>query len=252
MRYLFRLALVFLGLIFTWHLLTINNVNWPLMFGNLPKPAEVFWVIFKLMFDLKFYQNVLISLLRVYLGVLLGFFFGLSLALLCYRYKILNKYAKPIIELFRPIPNVAWVPLTIILFPTLDQSIIFITFIGSFFPIFTSIVYGLKTIPDKYQIAVKSLKLNDLQKCRFIYLPAVIDNIFSGLKIGMGVSFLGVIVAEMVAGKSGIGYFTWMSYQLLDYESVVAGVFVISFLGVMSNLVLSFVEKRVYFWKGKI
>ena len=126
----------------------------------------------------------------------------------------------PVIELLRPIPNAGWVPIAIIICATIEQSILFITFVGSFFPMFLNIYRSLENIPVSYLNISKLYKLNRKDRYLKIVIPSMLPNIFTALMLGISGGWLSVIMAEMISGKVGLGYYTWKNYTLLCYEKV--------------------------------
>lgn len=241
-------VLVFIG---TWQFLSSNNINLFLNFGNLPTPLNVFEKLLIVFKDAEIYSWIFISIIRVYSGILIALMIGIPLGLACGIDRKIENLFFPIIEILRPIPNIAWAPISIILFPTVNQSIVFITFIGAFFPILLNTIAGVRSLPKKYSEVIVTFNLNRLEAFRHIIVPHTLPYIFSGLTIGSGVSWLGVIVAEMISGQSGIGYYTWLGYQLVDYSQIVIGIICIGCLGVLSSSFISLLEELTIKWRKK-
>ena len=194
------------------------------------------------------YINILASLKNVLLGFCIAFIVSIILAFLLYEFKILNKIVYPIIELLRPIPNAGWVPIAIIICATIEQSILFITFVGAFFPMFLNIYRALDNIPTNYLNISKLYKLNRKDKYLKIVIPSILPNIFTSLMLGISGAWLSVIMAEMISGKVGIGYYTWKNYTLLNYEKVFLGIFFMGILGALFSTVISLISKKTLFW----
>ena len=194
------------------------------------------------------YINILISLKNVLIGFSLAFFSSLVLALIIYEFKPLRKILYPILELLRPIPNAGWVPITIILCNTIDTSILCITFIGAFFPMFLNIYRSFLSIPQDYLIISRLYKLNFKDRFFKILLPAITPGIFTSLMLGISGSWASVIMAEMISGKEGLGYYTWKAYTLLNYEEVFIGILFMGLLGALISFIIEKVSKKVLFW----
>lgn len=154
----------------------------------------------------------------------------------------------PIIEFLRPIPNAGWVPVSIIICSTMERSILFITFVGAFFPMFINIYRALKEIPNNYINIAKLYKLSVKDKIFKILLPAILPNIFTALMLGISGAWLSVIMAEMISGKIGIGYYTWKNYTLLCYEKLLIGIIIMGLLGFLFSTIISYVAKKSLFW----
>ena len=194
------------------------------------------------------YINILISLKNVLIGFSLAFFSSLVLALIIYEFKPLRKILYPILELLRPIPNAGWVTITIILCNTIDTSILCITFIGAFFPMFLNIYRSFLSIPQDYLIISRLYKLNFKDRFFKILLPAIMPGIFTSLMLGISGSWASVIMAEMISGKEGLGYYTWKAYTLLNYEEVFIGILFMGLLGALISFIIEKISKKVLFW----
>lgn len=194
------------------------------------------------------YENILESLKNVLLGFSIASLVSIILSLLLYECKIVRIIVYPIIELLRPIPNAGWVPIAIIICPTINQSILFITFVGAFFPMFLNIYRALYNIPLNYLNICKLYKLKIKDKYNKIIIPCILPNIFTSLMLGISGAWLSVIMAEMISGKAGIGYYTWKNYTLLCYEKVFLGIFLMGFLGAAFSLIILLISKKTLFW----
>lgn len=194
------------------------------------------------------YINIFASLKNVLLGFSVAFVVAIILAFLLYEFKVLDKIIYPIVELLRPIPNAGWVPIAIIVCATIEQSILFITFVGSFFPMFLNIYRALDNIPVNYLNIAKLYKLNRKDKYMKIVIPSILPNIFTALMLGISGAWLSVIMAEMISGKVGLGYYTWKNYTLLCYEKVFIGIVFMGILGAFFSFIISLVSKKTLFW----
>lgn len=198
--------------------------------------------------EITFYYEVLLSTIRIMIGFCSGLILSLLLAYIIYRYKLFRIIIYPILEILRPIPNAGWVPIIIIITPTIDTSIFLITFIGAFFPIFINIYNGLKEFPDIYQYQYKLLGLNERLVIIKILLPGIAPFFFNGLMLGISGAWLSLIMAEIINGKSGIGYFTWKNYTLLCYEKVLLGIISMGILGSLSSYIISKIGRKYLHW----
>lgn len=207
-----------------------------------------FQIIFEEIQSPNLYLNILESLKNVLLGFSIAFIIAIILAFLLYEFKFLNKIIYPIIELLRPIPNAGWVPISIIACATIEQSILFITFIGAFFPMFLNIYRSLDNIPTNYLNISKLYKLNRRDKYFKIIIPSILPSIFTSLMLGISGAWLSVIMAEMISGKIGLGYYTWKNYTLLCYEKVFVGIVFMGILGALFSLIISLISKKTLFW----
>ena len=198
--------------------------------------------------SIELYSNILNSLKNVLIGFSIAFIIALLLSLIIYEHEFLGKIIYPVIEILRPIPNAGWVPIAIIICPTIEHSILFITFVGSFFPMFLNIHRALNNVSDNYLNLSKLYKLKIKDKYMKIILPSIMPNIFTALMLGISGAWLSVIMAEMISGKSGLGYYTWKNYTLLGYEKVYLGIIIMGLLGASFSLIISMTSKKILFW----
>ena len=132
----------------------------------------------------------------------------------------------------RPIPAIALVPVAILLFPSNEQGIVFITFTAAFFPILVSTRHAVRALPTVWEDAVLHHGRRPAAECcRRWCCPASLPGIFGGLSVGIGVAWICVISAEMISGDYGVGYRTWQAYTIVDYPGVFVGMVTIGVLG---------------------
>lgn len=192
-------------------------------FQNVPAPAEVWEAGAILVKSPKLASHVQNSLFRVFAGFLGATAIGIFLGLVIGRSRWLEDLLLPPLEVVRPIPGVAWIPLAILMFPSSEMSMIFITFIGALFPILLSTIHGVEGIDSRLIVASRSLGARPWTIFREVILPGALPSIITGLSIGIGTSWFCLVTAEMIAGQYGIGYYTWESYNLQRYPEIVVG-----------------------------
>jgi NitT/TauT family transport system permease protein len=130
---------------------------------------------------------------------------------------------------------VGWIPLAILMWPTEESSIVYITFLGALFPIVLNTVHGVEQTPEVLVRAARSLGASRPQIFMHIVIPAALPSIATGLAIGMGVSWFSLLAGEIISGQYGIGYFTWSAYSLINYPDIVVGMLAIGVLGAFST-----------------
>jgi NitT/TauT family transport system permease protein len=214
-----------------WYLATRFQVDFYVRFTNVPSPADVLQKFIEINRSTSFVGNVLISLRRIWLGFAIAAMLGLSLGLLVGRYRIVRGLFFPALEALRPIPAIAWVPISVMLWPSNEVSIVFITFLGAFFPILLNTVEGVHAIDKVLLRAASSLGASEASMFRYVVLPGALPHIFTGLALGMGVAWVSLIAAEMISGQFGVGYATWQAYSLISYPEIVVGMITIGLLG---------------------
>src|SRR3989441_11270716 len=212
-----------LGLFFAaWHVATTWDIDFYVRFQNIPTPAEVLEEAVALFGSAGFYVHILASLERIWLGFTIATTLGVGLGLLIGWFRFAEDTLFPPIELFRPIPPVAWVPLSLMLWPTERSSIVFITTLGAFFPIVLNTIHGVEGIDRQLVRAATSLGAGRAAIFREVVLPGALPSIVTGMSVGMGVSWICLISAEMISGQFGVGYFTWVAYGIVKYPQIVS------------------------------
>lgn len=226
------LAVASIGSLFLlWYLGTRYQVEFYIRFKNVPTPYAVLQEAATIGLSGNFSTHILTSLRRILAGFGIAVALGVGLGLMVGRYRRVSELVMPAVEVLRPIPAIAWVPMSIMLWPTSETSIVFITFLGAFFPILLDTVHGVRSLDGVLLRAGRCLGAGELQLFRHVILPGVLPHIFTGLAIGMGVAWVSLIAAEMISGQFGIGYYTWEAYSLVNYPAIVLGMITIGVLG---------------------
>jgi len=231
-----------------WQLASVHKWNFFFRFENIPAPSEVAAAFGELYRAPKFAAHVGNSLRRIFLGFSLAAGLAVVLGLLIGRFRIAAQSLFPPLEILRPIPAVAWIPLAILLFASAEQSMVFITFIGAFFPILLSTIHGVEGVDRRLVYASLTLGAGPLDVFHEVILPGALPSIVTGLSIGMGTSWFSLVTAEMISGQFGIGYYTWEAYTLQQYPKIVLGMITIGLLGMGSSLLIKWIGRRFMPW----
>jgi NitT/TauT family transport system permease protein len=241
-------ALPLAAALLVWYLLTANDVVLWLRFDKVPGPADVYDTLKGQLASGSYYQDLLASLRRILLGFGLAAVSGVAIGMAIGRSRVVQALVRPLIEVARPIPAIALVPLAILVFPTGEQGIVFITFFAAFFPVVVSTIHAMKTLPKVWEEAARTMGASRLSVLAHVVLPGAMPGIFSGLSVSMGVAWICVISAEMISGQFGVGYYTWQSYGLLDYSGVVVGMLSIGILGWGTAWLVERLGSRINRW----
>jgi NitT/TauT family transport system permease protein len=238
-----------LGVFFlAWHVATATRLDFYVRFQNIPTPARVAEEAVALLGSRGYYVHILASLERIWLGFLVATALGVGLGLLIGWFRTAEDALFPPIELVRPIPAVAWVPLAIMLWPTERSSIVFITGLGAFFPVVLNTIHGVERIDRGLVRAAMSLGAGRAAIFREVVIPGALPSIVTGLSVGMGVSWICLISAEMISGQFGVGYFTWVAYGIVKYAQIVVGMLTIGVLGMVSSALIRWTGSRLMPW----
>ncbi|MEF7614344.1 ABC transporter permease [Aquincola sp. MAHUQ-54] len=243
------LGLVSIGaVLLAWHLATTFKLDFYVRFGNIPTPADVLAKAIEVGQSGRFGMNVLISLRRILIGFALATVAGVALGLLIGRYRLVRRLSLPALEVLRPIPAIAWVPISVMLWPDNESSIVFITFLGAFFPILLNTVHGVQSLDPVLLRAARSLGAREGAVLAHVVLPGALPHVFTGLAVGMGVAWVSLIAAEMISGQFGIGYATWEAYSLIAYPEIVLGMVVIGLLGLLCSALINLAGRALMPW----
>ncbi len=234
-----------------WHLATAFNLDFYINFENVPSPLRVFTAFVAHIQTEIFWTHIGVSMRRILISYSIAVVLGISIGLIMGRSRIARAFIMPYIEVIRPIPAVAWIPLAILMWPTEESSIIYITFLGALFPIVLNTLHGVEQTPEVLVRAVQSLGASRWAVFRHVVIPAALPSIAAGLAIGMGVSWFSLLAGEIISGQYGIGYFTWDAYSLINYQDIVVGMLVIGFLGTGSTAAVKAITHPMLKWQEK-
>lgn len=226
--------------------------------GQVPAPSGVLKAWAGLLGNAGYWESWYLSLVRVLAGFGAAMLIGIPLGLMMAVSKAVHGVVFPSFELLRPIPPLAWVPASIIFWPTAEMSIAFVTFLGAFFTIVINVVGGAKSIDVRYFQAAQAMGASQWDIFRRVVLPATLPSIVVGSAVGMGITWEVVVAAEMISGggKSaeggGLGFFIWNSYVGGSYEQIVVGMISIGIAGfacsealrALGGLVTPWLKKR--------
>lgn len=226
-----------------WHLGATSDLTG---IKEIPTPmevAETFWDGY--LFSLKYWSNWSASFERVFYGFIIAQIIGIPTGILFGLNDRLRHIVFPVFEIMRPVPPLAWVPLSILFWPTNESSIVFITFLGAFFVIVINIYEAIRHIPQQYLWLAKSLGAKQRHLFFRIVLPAVIPSVAAGMTLGIALTWEVVIAAEMIASDRGLGRLTWEGYISSTPTVTVIGMISIGMAGYLSTLIVSAAEKRM-------
>lgn len=233
--------------------------NMPGMAGILPTPLKVVegwhgWIFGQAGLGLNPYlgtwlSNVEYSSMRVVQGFVLAALIGVPLGLLIGWSKFISQMLDPLIQSLRPIPITAWLPFSIAVFGIRDVGSIFLIFLGGFYAIVVNTTQGARDVDRNLVRAALMMGASRAQLLYRVVLPAAMPSIFTGLRIGLGISWTAVIVSEMVAVKSGLGYVLWDAYYVGRMDIVLADMVSIGAMGYISDRIIVFIERKVLVWR---
>jgi len=242
------------GIVLVWQLvITFGGVRE----GLLPSPWQVVVTWLDLLFgnsgEAGRYSQVWVrhataSASRVFTGFALATTLGILLGVLIGLYRPLERLLDPTIQVLRNIPITAWVPLSILFFGIADRPAVFLIALGALFPTVINTTYGVKQVSHLLVKAALMMGANRWQLVVRVVVPAALPAIFAGVRLSMGIAWVLVVVAEMIAVKSGMGYLLFDSYQFFRPDVMIASMLSIGLLGFSSDRVVLAVRDRVLGW----
>jgi NitT/TauT family transport system permease protein len=209
-----------------------------------PKPFDVALGIVELVQQGLLFKYIVASLFRVTWGFSLAVVVGVPFGLVLGWFRRAQEAFNPLIQAFRPISPIAWIPVAILWFGVSDAAPIFLIFLASVFPITVSTMAAVKGVQSVHLRAAENFGLTGMQLFRKVILPATLPQIVTGLRIALGVAWLVVVAAEMIAVNSGLGYLIIDARNAgKRYDLVVAGMVLIGFIGWLLDLLMRQVER---------
>lgn len=227
--------------------------------GALPTPDRVWhawvqWAFGNPGMGLNPYQgtwaeSVLFSALRVAKGFGLAILVGVPLGIAIGWSKLAALLVDPTIQWLRPVPITAWLPISIAIFGISDFGSVFLITIGAFYPIVINTTHGTRDVEKNWIRAALMMGASPFTVLRRVVLPAALPAIFTGLRIALGIAWTAVIVSEMVAVKSGLGYVLWDAYYVGRMDIVIADMISIGLLGYLSDWLIVRLEHWALRWR---
>lgn len=211
-------------------------------------PSEVLATSRDLFQSPKFWEAWYKSFLRIMAGFCIAQLIGVPLGILMATNRTMFNTIFPVTEILRPIPPVAWIPISIIFWPTREMSIIFIVAIGAFWIVLLNTIGGASAIDPAYGRAARSLGSNRGHLLRYIILPATLPSIVTGMVVGMGICWEMVVAAEMISGDTGLGYLLWQSFEINASAQIIVCMVSIGVAGFASSALIRYFARHLTPW----
>jgi NitT/TauT family transport system permease protein len=247
LAWLVRIASV-VAAVALWQVLTANHVRLWLRFDTLPTVTEIVTAFGRRLGTDDYWLDLGQSLIRILTGFAIAAVTGVGTGILLGRSDAFANVFGPLTELARPIPAIAIVPVAILLFPSDEAGIVFITFVAAYFPIMVSTRHAVRALPTIWEDSVRTLGGNRWDVLARVVLPGILPGVFGGLSVGIGVAWICVVSAEMISGRLGVGYRTWQAYTVLAYPEVFVGIITIGVLGFATSAAIELIGRRVTRW----
>lgn len=235
-----------LALLVAWWAVTAAGLIHPFL---LPPPGEVVSEAWDLTRSGVIFRFAGVSLLRVLAGFAIGAAVALPLGMLIGRVRVIRDLTDPILEMARPVPALALIPLAIAWFGIGELSKLFLIAYAAFFPVVINVIAGFHAVDPAHVRAARSLSASEVQIFRDVVLMSAFPYVVAGLRIGMGMAFLVLVAAELIASNAGLGYLIQEARLNFNTSRIVVGIVAIGLLGYVLSKTLLELERRVVPWK---
>jgi sulfonate transport system permease protein len=246
LQHLFQYFGLSAAIIGVWQLLFhLGYIN-PLL---LPPPSRIALTFRDLLESGDLLRHIGISMVRVLEGFGIALCLGLTLGIAIGLSKTLDRFTDLIIQVVKPIPPIAWIPLAILWFGIGEKSKVYIIFLGAFFPIIINTIDGIRQTDHKF---VEVARLLAVPRFKFVFqvvLPGALPAIMTGVRVGLMVAWICVVAAELIAASSGIGYLIMDARELSQSDVVLVGMITIGVIGKVMDSMIKLLEKRLITWK---
>lgn len=216
--------------------------------GLFPTPVAVGSALLNLLQDGSLLENLKISTVRALSGFLVGGFIGFGLGVLNGQFRLAEEIFNTPIQMIRNVPHLALLPLVLIWFGIGELSKLVLISLGTFFPIYLNTFHGIRYVNQELLEMGKVYGLSRWQLFKEIILPGAMSSILIGVRQSLGIMWLTLIVAEMIAAKSGIGYMATNAREFMLMDVVVLSLLIYAFLGSLSDLIASWAERVLLRW----
>jgi nitrate/nitrite transport system permease protein len=195
--------------------------------------------------DVGLFWQILASLKRVGIGFSLAAIVGIALGIIVGSNKFMFDALDPIFQVLRTIPPLAWLPISLAALRQSDPSAIFVIFITAIWPIIINTTVGVQQIPQDYRNVSRVLRLSKVEYFFNVLFPSTVPYIFTGLRIGIGLSWLAIVAAEMLVGGVGIGFFIWDAYNSSQMSQIIIALIYVGIVGLLLDRLVGFIGSIV-------
>jgi NitT/TauT family transport system permease protein len=261
-RHLFHSSVLPVGLIIVWELLTRSHMVNPQV---LPAPSQIFlrWIAYAApqtpyseaktgllawIFSGELPLDAFATIYRVVVGFFIGAGLALPLGLFMGTNNAVYKLFNPLIQILRPIPPIAYIPLAILWFGLGNPPAFFLISLGVFFPVLMNTISGVRNVDSIYLRAAQNLGASGSTMFLRVILPAATPHILTGLRVGVGVGFICVIVAEMIAVNNGLGFRILEAREFFWSDKIIAGMLTIGLLGLAIDTGMNSLNNHLLRW----
>ncbi len=233
------------ALVVVWHLLVAAGVFAP---HQLPEPLRVVETLYGMAVTGELWGHIAITLQRVIFGVALGVSVGVVFGTLTGLYGLVNDLFDPLLQSLKNIPSLAWVPLFLLWFGIGESAKVLLIAVGAFFPVYLNLSTGIANVSDELIEVTEVYDLGRVESLRRVVFPAAVPSLLVGIRGGVGLAWMFVVAAELIAASQGIGFLMSDGRVLARPDIIVGSILLFAFFGNLSDLAVKGVERRVVDW----
>jgi len=240
------IGVIFIGLLLVlWEIAAVNAIFPPMSFPRISSILATWW---QLVISGELPSEMLPSLWRMFAGYFIGVVLGVGLGLLMGYVRFFYNLLEPITEVLRPIPSPAYLPIVILFLGIDDEMKIFMIAFATLFPVLLNTYSGVRGVDPIQLQTARTFGVSGRKLLTQVVLPAASPYIFAGMRISLAVALIVMVISEMVAASSGIGYFILSAQRGFKIREMFAGVLTLAMLGYILNRLFLLIENRVLAW----
>lgn len=233
------------AIILVWQIMNVSGRLNPVI---LPAPAKVWTTFIGLIKNGTLLTNLLISVTRVLKGYVLAMALGLILGIFIGLFEHVRRFTDLLVQIIKPIPPIAWIPLVILWFGIGESGKVFLIFLGGFFTMLVNVVDGIRQADVKLLEVSQTAETPFLKHVFRVIIPGAAPNIFTGFRVGLSSCWMCVVAAELVSSNTGLGYMIMNARQFGQTDVVIVGMLIIGLVGKIMDSLLKAIEGRVIKW----
>ncbi len=221
----------------------------------LPSPQDLIETVIELVAvgyrQVSLQMHILVSLARALFAFTMAGIIGIPIGLLMGFFPVINAILDPFVQFFRPLPKLALIPIVILWFGIGEISKFVLIFMATLLTVIVSAAAAVKNVPENRIRVARALGVNQYQFFRYVILPSVLPDLFTGMRVGVGIGWTTLIAAEMIAAHSGVGWMVLNASSYLRTDIVLLGIIILGTTGYLLDIMIVMIQKRTVPWMGK-
>lgn len=214
----------------------------------LPPFSKVLNLLIENLGQISYWSEIVKTLSRCFIGFFIACALMIPLGVLMGRFKFFSNLFEPLVEILRPMPSSAIIPIAILFLGIESEMKVFVIFFGASWPVLVNTIHGVKSVEEMYLKTAKVFDFSNFKTLFKVIIPAALPSIFAGLRISLPISLILSITVEMIVGGNGIGYYILDCERSFKFSEMYAGIITIGILGYVIMFIFTHIEKNLLFW----